>query len=153
MARISSKKRIQDIVGILEKEGSVLAKNLAQKYGVSMETIRKDLMYLEQLGIANKEYGGASLATVNIERPIEYRLDKQEEKDMIARYSVSLIRGLHTLFLDSGSTCLACVPYINRLPSMDIITNSIRAAEELDGELHNVFLAGGRKRESGQFLF
>lgn len=152
MARISSKKRIQDIVGILEKEGSVLAKNLAQKYGVSMETIRKDLMYLEQIGIANKEYGGASLATVNIERPIEYRLDKQEEKDMIARYSVSLIRGLHTLFLDSGSTCLACVPYINRLPSMDIITNSIRTAEELDGELHNVFLAGGRKREKNQSL-
>ena len=99
-----------------------------------------------------KNTGGATLASVNIERPMEYRLDKQEEKDAIARYAVSLIKGLHTLFLDSGSTCLACVPYINRLPSMDIVTNSMRAAETLDGDLHNVFLAGGRKREKNQSL-
>lgn len=83
---------------------------------------------------------------------MDYRLDKQEEKDVIACYAVSLIRGLHTLFLDSGSTCLACVPYINRLPSMDIVTNSLRAAEALDGEVHNVFLAGGREREKNQSL-
>lgn len=152
MAKLSSRKKIQNIVTLLEKEGYVSGKTLSEKYNVSMETIRKDLMYLEQIGIANKEYGGASLATVNIERPMEYRLDKQEEKDVIACYAVSLIRGLHTLFLDSGSTCLACVPYINRLPSMDIVTNSLRAAEALDGQLHNVFLAGGRKREKNQSL-
>ena len=152
MAKISAKKRLQDIVALLEKEGYVSGQKLAEKYHVSMETIRKDLTYLEKIGVADKEYGGATLASVNIERPMDYRLDKQEEKDAIARYAVSLIKGLHTLFLDSGSTCLACVPYINRLPSMDIVTNSMRAAETLDGDLHNVFLAGGRKREKNQSL-
>lgn len=111
MAKISAKKRLQDIVALLEKEGYVSGQKLAEKYHVSMETIRKDLTYLEKIGVADKEYGGATLASVNIERPMEYRLDKQEEKDAIARYAVSLIKGLHTLFLDSGSTCLACVPY------------------------------------------
>lgn len=53
MAKLSSRKRIQNIVTLLEKEGYVSGKTLSEKYNVSMETIRKDLMYLEQIGIAN----------------------------------------------------------------------------------------------------
>lgn len=45
MAKISARKRIQEIVGLLEKEGYVSGQKLAEKYQVSMETIRKDLTY------------------------------------------------------------------------------------------------------------
>lgn len=61
MAKISAKKRLQGIVSLLEKEGYVSGQELAKEYHVSMETSRKDLTYLEKIGIADKEYGGALL--------------------------------------------------------------------------------------------
>lgn len=52
------------------------------------------------------------------------------------------------MILDSGTTVLATVPYINRMPSMNIMTCSLDTFEALDGNHHQVFLTGGRKRES-----
>ena len=40
-------------------EGSIKVADLSEFFNVSSETIRKDLIYLEQKGIAKKEYGGA----------------------------------------------------------------------------------------------
>lgn len=145
--RIPTTKRLEEIVRQLEKKGYVKAKELSKQYEVSMETIRKDLTYLEEKGIAKKEYGGASLSPLSIERSTEFRKNKYDEKKEIAQYAVKLLKDHHVMILDSGSTCQACVPYINRMPQMDIITNSIACFEQLNGDIHNVFLTGGKKRE------
>ena len=68
MMKISTSKRLKEITVLLEKQGFVKAKELSDKYEVSMETIRKDLNFLEQKGIAKKEYGGASLMPFSIEK-------------------------------------------------------------------------------------
>lgn len=149
---ISTNKRLQEIVSLLEKYEYVKATDLAKKFNVSMETIRKDLHTLEERGIAKKEYGGASLSTLGVEKNIDYRKSNNDEKKEIGRLVKQLLKDKHSLILDSGSTCLAAIEYINVLPSMDIITNSVRAFELLDGNLHNVFLTGGRKREKNQSM-
>ena len=59
--KISTSQRINEIAKMLEKDGYVKAKSLASQYQVSMETIRKDLTFLEEKGLAKKEYGGAVL--------------------------------------------------------------------------------------------
>ena len=46
------------------------AGDLARKFDVSTETIRKDLIYLEEQGIARKSYGGAIASTELAERPV-----------------------------------------------------------------------------------
>lgn len=56
------------------------------------------------------------------------------------------------MILDSGTTVLATVPYINRMPSMNIMTCSLDTFEALDGNHHQVFLTGGRKREKNRSL-
>lgn len=149
---IPPSQRLQMIIQLLEDTGYVKAKDLAERFGVSMETIRKDLTFLETEGIARKEYGGASLSLLGVEKRLEYRTDRQDTKKEIARLAVRHLKEYHSLILDTGSTCLACVPYINRVPSMDIITNSVAAFEQLDGERHHVFLCGGKKREFSQSL-
>ena len=78
--RIPTTKRLEEIVRQLEKKGYVKAKELSKQYEVSMETIRKDLTYLEEKGIAKKEYGGASLSPLSIERSTEFRKNKYDEK-------------------------------------------------------------------------
>ena len=74
---ITATKRLQEIVDLLDQKGYVKAKDLSQKYQVSMETIRKDLTFLEEKGVVKKEYGGATLATLGVEKNIEFR-EKQK---------------------------------------------------------------------------
>ncbi len=140
-------KRLEEIVELLERDGYVKSRELSKKYEVSMETIRKELTYLEEMGIARKEYGGASLSPLSVERSIEFRRGRHSEKMQIAKAAVRLLKDHHSMILDSGSTCQACATYINRISSMDIITNSVGAFEQLNGNIHNVFLTGGKKRE------
>lgn len=142
--------RLQEIALVLQETGYVNAKDLAKKYNVSMETIRKDLTYLQEMGVAKKEYGGASVLTDGIEKDTSFRNDHEEKKKQIAQFVSLLLKDYHSVILDSGSTCKACVSYINLLPTMDIVTNSISAFENLNGKHHNVFLTGGKKREKNQ---
>ena len=145
--RISTNKRIQEIVDLLQKNGYVASNELAEKYNVSMETIRKDLMYLEEKGIVKKEYGGASLIALEQEASLDFRQDRADQKNQIARCVAKMIMENHSIILDSGSTCIACCKYMNLLPKKDIITNSLDAFMQLNGDTHNVFFTGGKKRE------
>ena len=144
-------KRLSEIVERLEKDGYVNAKELAQCYQVSMETIRKDLHILEQMGIAQKEYGGASLSILSLEKRYDFRKQNIEKKTEIAKRAVEECRQVNTIFLDAGSTGLQCVDYLNRLEDKNIITNSLLAFESLK-ETNNVFLTGGKKRDKNQAL-
>lgn len=150
---ITATKRLQEIVDLLDQKGYVKAKELSQKYQVSMETIRKDLTFLEEKGVVKKEYGGATLATLGTEKNIEFReKQKYDEKKEIARCISSILMAHNSMIIDSGSTCQSCCSYINLMPSKDIFTVSIGAFEQLDGNLHNVFLTPGKKREKNKSI-
>lgn len=45
--KVSASKRLQLMTELLQENGFVKAKELSQRFGVSMETIRKDLTFLE----------------------------------------------------------------------------------------------------------
>lgn len=148
--KVPAAKRWEEIVQLLETEGYVEAKDLAKRYQISMETVRKDLTFLAEMGIAKKEYGGAWLSFVNAEKNIEWRNNHYQEKRAIARFAVSMLKDQHMLILDAGSTCQCCASFINRISPMDIVTNSIGAFEQLSGKRHQVFLTGGKKREKNR---
>lgn len=150
--KVPAAKRWEEIVQLLETEGYVEAKDLAKRYQISMETVRKDLTFLAEMGIAKKEYGGAWLSFVNAEKNIEWRNNHYQEKRAIARFAVSMLKDQHMLILDAGSTCQCCTSFINRISPMDIVTNSIGAFEQLSGKRHQVFLTGGKKREKNRSI-
>ena len=119
---ITATKRLQEIVDLLDQKGYVKAKELSQKYQVSMETIRKDLTFLEEKGVVKKEYGGATLATLGTEKNIEFReKQKYDEKKEIASCISSILMAHNSMIIDSGSTCQSCCSYINLMPSKDIL--------------------------------
>lgn len=86
---ITATKRLQEIVDLLDQKGYVKAKELSQKYQVSMETIRKDLTFLEEKGVVKKEYGGATLATLGTEKISNL----EKNKNMMKK------KKLHVVFL------------------------------------------------------
>ncbi|MGT2661357.1 DeoR/GlpR family DNA-binding transcription regulator [Streptococcus urinalis] len=95
---------------------------------------------------------GASLAQWHVEKTLNFRNEHLEEKQSIARYAMQMIEGNHSLILDNGTTTLATCKYLNTMPSMDIFTTSLDITNHLNGDLHQVFLTGGRKREKNMAM-
>ena len=140
---------LQNLYGDMSNPKSVLITAIAYDYGHQ----RPDLAEPFYEEAVKKEYGGATLATLGTEKNIEFReKQKYDEKKEIARCISSILMAHNSMIIDSGSTCQSCCSYINLMPSKDIFTVSIGAFEQLDGNLHNVFLTPGKKREKNQRL-
>ncbi|NMB10980.1 MAG: DeoR/GlpR transcriptional regulator [Firmicutes bacterium] len=128
--------RRQYILAILGKNGAATVRDLAERFGVSLVTIRRDLDRLEGDGLIIKTHGGAVSLGVNThaelrlsEREQQYR----EEKDRIGMKAANLVQPGDTVILDEGSTCLAIARYLRLKEDITVVTNGIRVAAELLG--------------------
>ncbi|SFE98810.1 DeoR family transcriptional regulator, aga operon transcriptional repressor/DeoR family transcriptional regulator, myo-inositol catabolism operon repressor [Paenibacillus catalpae] len=136
---------------MLLEERSVKVVDLAKHFNVSEETIRRDLLQLEQEGFLEKNYGGAVLAeelqqTMSIVPPVNQRkFQYYEEKDAIAKAAASLIKESSNIILDSGSTTWCVARHLKQVPDLTIVTNGINIAEECSAnEERSIFLIGGK---------
>lgn len=150
--RIPAFERRNQIMVQLIKEQYVEAEQLANHFQVSMETIRKDLLYLEKTGVAFKEHGGARISPLGIEHPIDERYVDQNIKKLIAQEAIRIIEDAQVIFVDAGSTCQEVAKLLNQFEGLDIITNSLLAFEVLDDERNNILLCGGKKRQKNRSL-
>lgn len=142
--KIPTFERRNEIIRMLQEHGYVKAQMLAKQYQVSMETIRKDLTFLEAAGIAHREYGGASLSRQDIEQALPVRMGHGSRKKEIARCALGFLEDAKVVFLDAGTTVHELAKLLNDYRPLDIVTNSLLAWECLDAERHNVFLTGGK---------
>jgi len=143
--------RRNEIAKLLLKDGDVKAINLAKKYDVSTETIRKDIIALEEMGIAQRSYGGAIAVHDLIERPVaDKAVENQEAKRTIAESAASLIPGGSTVFLDAGSSTEALAEQLTLRDDLTIFTNSIAIANRLSESKNEVYCTGGRVRPSSK---
>lgn len=143
--------RRNEIAKLLLKDGDVKAVDLAKKFNVSTETIRKDIIALEEMGIAQKSYGGAVAVHDLIERPVADKIiENQEAKRAIAESAASLIPGGSTVFLDSGSSTEALAEQLTLRDDLTIFTNSIAIANRLSDSRNEIYCTGGRVRPSSK---
>jgi len=139
------------IAQMLLKEGSVKVGELAQLFDVSTETIRKDIIYLEEEGIAEKNHGGA-IAKVDV---LERTLDEKEwlhsdEKAAIATVALSLVPAGSAIILDTGSTTYAIAKQLVLAKGFTVFTNSVITAGLLAESDNEIFMLGGRIRTSSK---
>lgn len=135
----------------LVEEGQLVVRELASEFGVTTETIRKDIAHLERMGIAKKSRGGASY--INDRREIPYHETSTlhtREKSAIARRATSLING-RVIMLDGGSTNLAIAKLLSLQDGLTVITNSVSIIPVL-GNAHGIelILSGGTIRAISQ---
>ncbi len=147
--------RIQELKKLFLGKKQLLNKDLCDIFGVSIETIRRDLNLLEEEGFIQKIYGGARLTeNTNIPDTIEAwdtRLKKNEFfKKNIARQVATQIPDGCTVFLDTGTSVFEVLPFLKEKKNLTVLTNSLRIATELalyDG--FSVYNIGGLvKRET-----
>ena len=151
MAIKMTQERRNEIAQRLIREGRVSALELSQGYGVSAETIRKDLMWLEQRGIAQKSYGGAIAAAQALEKPFfEKATSRPEEKRRIGRAAADRIGPVGVVVLDSGSTVMEAARELAGRGDYSFFTNSLAIAQMLADRKCSVCMLGGVIRLSSQ---
>lgn len=131
-------------------EGEIDFATLADEFGVSAMTIRRDVEALEASGIVRRVVGGAILLAGKAAEPsFETRAAAAAEGKMhIAEAAVDLLQPRETVILDSGSSVLAVAKAIRgRGLALTIVTPSILVAIELADEPDTtVLMSGGRVR-------
>lgn len=140
------------ILDRIARSGECTVEALVASFGVSPETIRRDLAQLAEDGAIRKVHGGARRAALLTEASFEERQrEDAAAKALIGRKLAGLLRSGETLFMDTGSTTLACAEAIvarDGLRELTVITNALRIAEVLGAAPggHRVFLIGGGYR-------
>ena len=135
------------ILEIISTVGRLEADAVAAQLRVSRETIRRDLMLLEQRGRLRRVHGGAVRPDVPPERPFRTRrLVEMDAKRRIAHAAASLIPPRISCFIDAGTTTAMFAEALAMTDSQLVITNSIEVASKLRNANVNadVVLLGGR---------
>jgi DeoR/GlpR family transcriptional regulator of sugar metabolism len=138
--------RYEKIVQLVNDRGSVRVSELAALFGVTEETIRRDLAALEQAGRLRRSHGGAvSIRDVNVEIPyFEREVTRAEEKERIAREAVRRIEPHDRILLDASTSAWYMAKHLPDIP-LTVLTNSIKVATELAAkEKIDVIASGGR---------
>lgn len=147
--------------GLIERmlldDGRVAVVDLAQRFGVTTETVRRDLDALEQSGALRRVHGGAvaidrvSTSEVSVSERTALRADT---KQRIAGRALDILgdgfRG--SLYLDAGTTTAAVAELLpDRLSGTrgeaEVVTHSLAVAPALAGAEHvSLTVIGGRIR-------
>ncbi|RBP61353.1 DeoR family transcriptional regulator [Alkalibaculum bacchi] len=140
----------------LNKDGRILIGELASSLKVSNETIRKDLIAMEQQGFLRREHGSAVLASESDEEAIEFRnMDNLRVKNRIAKEALKYIPQSDStvIAIDAGSTTWCLARLLAQRSRQNIITSSIPVAELFNKDVNNVYMLGGLMRQKDKSVY
>jgi len=125
--------RHQGIIKQIKQNGAVRVSNLSKLFGVSQNTIRRDLQKLEEEGLVKRTHGGAILENFyGIDLPFIAREDTyQEEKQRIGKRAAEIIQDGESIILDAGTTVAQVARNIKNKHNLTVITNAVNVALEL----------------------
>ncbi|MCI8591862.1 MAG: DeoR/GlpR transcriptional regulator [Lachnospiraceae bacterium] len=138
---------------ILEKlqiEKRVVVSELSQLYGVSEETIRRDLEKLENDGLAIKSYGGAVINdNSNMDMPFNIRKNRNVAgKQRIAELAAKLVEDGDHIMLDASTTGVFIAKALKQKSRLTVVTNSLEAIIEMsDVSGWDIISTGGLLKE------
>lgn len=139
--------RREQIIQLLNQRSSVKVAELTDMFQVSLETIRKDLEFLERQGALKRVHGGAlSMRKMQNYTPFPERQEvHREDKMEISRLALNYIHEGERIALDTGTTAREFALMLCRsFHSLTIVTASLPVFEILSGNPgFKVILAGG----------
>ena len=144
--------RWQKIQEIVNNDGMVQVNKLADQFGVSSMTIRRDLQSMYEKGMIERTHGGAVLVSKRnlLQPPVLLRLyEHAEEKQEIARAAARLIRNGEKIYIAAGTTTYWVAKAIAARSDLTVVTNSLPVANLLAvSKDMEVIVVGGFLRRS-----
>ena len=138
-------KAILDRVG---ENGFVATEALVEAFGVTPQTIRRDLNELHGEGLLARFHGGAGQIKSGENAPYPDRLQAgRKAKRAIAAATAALVPNGASLFLNIGTTTEAVAEALLGHENLNVVTNNINVARILcRNESFRVIIAGGQVR-------
>lgn len=146
-----AEERYNRIAALVASEGRVTVAQLAARFNITKETVRRDLALLETDGVLRRVHGGAVPATnaSTSELSLSSREGRnQAEKERIAKAALAMVPTEGSIVLDGGTTTgsLAALLVQETADQLLIITHSVPVAHTLIGSSLQLELIGGRVR-------
>jgi DeoR/GlpR family transcriptional regulator of sugar metabolism len=139
----SQRKKI--ILEKLAQDGQVLAKQLSEMFGLSEDTLRRDLRELDSEGLLQRVHGGALPVSPAIATFAERNGQESAAKRAIAKAAAAMIAPGQVVIIDGGTTSAELVKQLPATLEATIVTHSPSVAVGLvDHPKVEVILIGGR---------
>lgn len=149
MPPLLTSERQADIEARLALHGRVVAAELARLYDTSEDTIRRDLRALAAAGRCQRVYGGA-LPPTPARGPVSARARlAPAAKAALGAALAGLVEPGMTVFLDAGSTTLACAERLTTAATVVTHAPAIAAALVENPAVRLVTIGGEIDREVG----
>ena len=146
--------RQSQLVEAVREQGSATIEALAEQFGVTLQTMRRDVQRLADAGLLARFHGGARVPASTIEN-LAYR-ERQEmnadAKRRIARAAARAVPNGCSLIINIGTTTEAIARELLHHKGLRVITNNLNVAAMLSGNPDcEVIVAGGavRSRDRG----
>ncbi|MFT2016340.1 DeoR/GlpR family DNA-binding transcription regulator [Streptomyces sp. 796.1] len=146
---MDAEERRRTILELARHTGSVVVTELAEKLGVSKETVRRDLHAMENRGLLRRTHGGAyPVESAGYETTLAFRTTMHvAEKSRIAAAAGELVGDAETIYIDEGFTPQLIAQALPRERPLTVITSSLATASGLAvSDRITVLLVGGRVR-------
>jgi DeoR family transcriptional regulator, glycerol-3-phosphate regulon repressor len=137
------------ILALVEAQGFVATEQLVEHFGVTPQTIRRDINTLCELKKLQRFHGGAGRATSVENEPYDDRkLRYSPAKQHIAELVAAYVPNGSSLFLNIGTTTEAVARALCDHRNLRIVTNNLNVASILAGnDSFEIMIAGGRLRQ------
>lgn len=146
--------RQPDILKIAKREGKVTVEHLAEHFGVTLQTIRRDLTELAEANKLERVHGGAIFpsGTTNIEYD-ERRNLNEDAKQAIAQSCAAYIPEGCSIFLNIGTSTEAVARQLLQHRDLMVVTNNMNVANILiENPDCQTIVTGGTVRRSDHGL-
>lgn len=139
-----------EILQIARSEGRVGVEDLASRFGVTLQTIRRDLGDLSDAGLLDRVHGGAVMrAGVANTAWVDRQRQNADAKAAIGAACAALIPDNSSLILNIGTTTEAVARALLSHRNLTVVTNNLNVANILAGsDSCEVIVAGGSLRRS-----
>jgi DeoR family glycerol-3-phosphate regulon repressor len=146
--------RQSELLDAVRTQGVATVESLAERFGVTLQTVRRDVKLLAEAGLVARFHGGVRLPSSTTEN-IAYRQRQQlneQAKQRIARAVAKAVPENCSLIINIGTTTEAIARELLRHKGLRVITNNLNVAAILsDNPDCEVIVAGGivRSRDRG----
>lgn len=142
------------LAALVRERGQMTVAELVRQFGVSRDTVRRDLHVLEQRGLLVRTHGGAIPGDDLVMREVSLtqRMDAHVgAKIRIGRAAATLIRDGETLIVNGGSTTTYFAAEVKDRRDLMVVTNNLRIPPALpDGAMRAIYVLGGTYWSSPQ---
>jgi DeoR family transcriptional regulator, fructose operon transcriptional repressor len=143
-----------ELIRLARRQGQLSVTELSSQFGVSPDTIRRDLDLLSVRGLVRRTHGGAVPADnlAQGESPFAQRIHlRTAEKTRIAQCAASLIQNGETLIINGGSTTRIFAFELAGKKNLTVVTNALGIPASLpDQAVRDIFVLGGEYRAESQ---